>query len=308
MAELTSAQKLGFLRSLIPYGVNKLTDTIGGRLLGIDPKSRARNSAVREAAIKGDRNAMMDVATELALAGMTGGGLYAGPKAAGFKTAQEEGKVFSNLADKMQRFEIDDSAAQIMKNEGDLGEVLQHPELFEQYPFLKDKIRVQVDPNLEAAGSYQKPNWLGMGEYSPGWIKLKEMKPKTLLHEIQHAIQEKEGFASGGNPNIIDYLDVRASKTELINKINSSPELKKSFRNYQDGLISKAEYESHPLLREYNKLEQMTPYDQYYNLAGEIEARDAAARMNMTPAERLATAPYSSENIPLKDWIVNLMR
>jgi hypothetical protein len=42
----------------------------------------------------------------------------------------------------------------------------------------------------------------------------------------------------------------------------------------------------------------------YRLLSGEIEARDVQARQNMTPEQRKATAPYSSENIAKEDAIV----
>jgi hypothetical protein len=45
-------------------------------------------------------------------------------------------------------------------------------------------------------------------------------------------------------------------------------------------------------------------YDLYRQIAGEIEARDVQARMEMTPAERKAKAPYTSENIPRENAIV----
>jgi hypothetical protein len=47
-----------------------------------------------------------------------------------------------------------------------------------------------------------------------------------------------------------------------------------------------------------------TSRDQYMRTAGEIEARDVQARMNFTPAQRAAVAPYSSQNVSEEDAIV----
>jgi len=46
-------------------------------------------------------------------------------------------------------------------------------------------------------------------------------------------------------------------------------------------------------------------YDDYRNLAGEIEARDVQARMDYTAEQRKQIPPYSSENISPNDAIVN---
>jgi uncharacterized protein YifE (UPF0438 family) len=45
-------------------------------------------------------------------------------------------------------------------------------------------------------------------------------------------------------------------------------------------------------------------FETYQKAAGEIEARDVQARQNLTPEQRKATAPYSSENIAEEDAIV----
>lgn len=81
-----------------------------------------------------------------------------------------------------------------------LGEVLDYPELFEAYPVLKG-IRVDLRNELlhGAMGEFFSPenrislSMFALENHSPENIK------SYLLHEAQHAIQEMEGFASGGN-------------------------------------------------------------------------------------------------------------
>jgi hypothetical protein len=79
-----------------------------------------------------------------------------------------------------------------------LPQVLEHKELFEQYPSLRNtRIRVK-DTGEYNKGSYnQSTNLITVNEN----LSTKE-KLSTILHEIQHNIQKIEGFARGGNPDM----------------------------------------------------------------------------------------------------------
>lgn len=78
----------------------------------------------------------------------------------------------------------------------------------------------------------------------------------TALHELQHAVQRREGFETGGMPE----------------------EFGKGFKN-------------RPVDPKTGK--QLTPFQTYENLVGETEARLVEKRMDMTPAERRFVPPYS---------------
>ena len=52
------------------------------------------------------------------------------------------------------------------------------------------------------------------------------------------------------------------------------------------------------------ELESRNSLDEYRRLAGEAEARAVQARMNMTPAERQATPPWASYDVPWNKLIV----
>ena len=41
---------------------------------------------------------------------------------------------------------------------------------------------------------------------------------------------------------------------------------------------------------------EVSAFEQYESLAGEIEARDTQERLDLTPEQREATAPYSSQD------------
>uniref|UniRef100_UPI0040262E1D DNA cytosine methyltransferase n=1 Tax=Candidatus Limisoma sp. TaxID=3076476 RepID=UPI0040262E1D len=79
---------------------------------------------------------------------------------------------------------------------GKFGDVVDAPELFKAYPELKD-VRIETDAVLSDMPSN--------GEYNPRTntitIHSDDLKYQNsiLNHEIQHAIQHIEGFASGGN-------------------------------------------------------------------------------------------------------------
>lgn len=78
-----------------------------------------------------------------------------------------------------------------------LADVLQHDSLYEAYPELRDvKVRLESDTGSKN-GSYDP---------STNTITISEDKPRdsakvgTMLHEIQHAIQQIEGWESGASP------------------------------------------------------------------------------------------------------------
>ena len=80
-----------------------------------------------------------------------------------------------------------------------LGDLLKHDKLFKNYPELKSQI-VVLNAQFDDANT--------LGEYNPktGTHKISEQISdpdairSTLLHEIQHAVQSREGFAPGTSP------------------------------------------------------------------------------------------------------------
>lgn len=202
-----------------------------------------------------------------------------------------------------------------------LDEIVKHDKLFESYQELRNvKVRFGADiGNRE--GTYQN------GEIVlRAGLKLEPEKLKrTLIHEIQHIIQEQEGFARGTNPGYWDEMmqggysrrrndgRIERARKEYRRIFDSAPEefkdkVRKINRARLDGDYNAAEsvideiYDS-----EYADLwsqledaefewrsdrgEEMTALDLYYNTAGEVEARDAEDRLNMTAEERRNRMP-----------------
>ncbi len=99
------------------------------------------------------------------------------------------------------RFEIDDSGMRLRGDAADLsdyttlGELVDAPELFEAYPQLKDVRFVFADLEDGERGYFSSgDNTIVLSE------ELRGAPEDTLVHEIQHAIQDVEGFASGASP------------------------------------------------------------------------------------------------------------
>ena len=189
------------------------------------------------------------------------------------------------------RFEIDDSAAKgqfthLPPSTDRLAEqAISHPSLYQAYPDLSEISQLGLRESKEAGRFTTK--YID-DVYSGGSILAKapdEAGLKSIgLHELQHAVQQQEGFARGGSPNI-----------ELSMLANSA---RAKFRK------------GSPLTEEESQLAKLTPieaarpYDIYRRLAGEAEARLTQARMNMTQAERAASYPPSMFDVPVDQQIV----
>jgi len=84
-----------------------------------------------------------------------------------------------------------------------LNTIIKHDELFKSYPQLKDTKVAFVDNYPYLGGYYPKENFIivNSGKISKdfGNDKAKDRIMSTLLHEIQHNVQDIENFASGTN-------------------------------------------------------------------------------------------------------------
>lgn len=154
--------------------------------------------------------------------------------------------------DKQWRFEIPDQSSvfnqsamppkdytfygkTVQSREGAAGDVITHPELFAAYPDLAKTMVGQTNYGGMQRGIYHPP---GPAPEMIGLEKdlLESGDPRsTMLHELQHAVQQREGFASGSNPqsapsvpnpDIDKYRTAIALDRDLIryNQLHASPE------------------------------------------------------------------------------------
>lgn len=106
-------------------------------------------------------------------------------------------------------------------------DLLEHPELYDNYPNLKGvRVLSQDDSgaNMGLRASYNTSTdniQLGKDLIDPKSATDLSNTESINLHEIQHAIQNREGFASGGNPDgARDHL--RAARSAQLLDTNSS--------------------------------------------------------------------------------------
>lgn len=231
--------------------------------------------------------------------------------------------------DNKWRFEIPDDLDKITftaleKDETcSLGEVYDNPKLYEAYPVLKD-MRVRLSSDLPDDTS---------GRFNLDGITLNQKKLKdspkqvkeTLVHEIQHAIQQEEGFASGGNASTRRQLLKKAKQkiwdmNQEINAIEGGREYvvaqdkafqvmmsadatdesyqtaQQDFERARDALDEATRDHIKTLFNQIQKLQRIvdgTDENVYWKLAGEQEARNTAAR-----AEEITHMGRVPESIP----------
>lgn len=203
-----------------------------------------------------------------------------------------------------------------------LEDVLDHEELFRAYPQLRH-VRVVFDETPKGVlGSFSaEGNQITISE------ELHDAPQDVLIHEIQHAIQNAEGFAKGSNRQYweekltngdeIQSKGFQEAREKLIqfqldeaneevlalrDQLEKAGELDDGFREY-DRIWEEAERrgldkkinEYYDLRENYydqlHKPQRSVPSELYYNTAGEIEARDAANRRPMSSETRKRIKP-----------------
>lgn len=185
----------------------------------------------------------------------------------------------------VKRYEDD-----MLWNGGKLSKAIDAPELFKAYPQLKD-VRIETDAimnDMPSNGEYDsKTNTIT--------IHADELKYMNgiLNHEIQHAIQDIEGFAKGGSPRLV--------RGEVKKRFDEVTKQIKQLRAEGKEDEAKALIEKNRGL--YNAYQKNDDFNSYKSLAGEVEARNVQERMNMTPEERRKTLAESTEDVARKDQI-----
>lgn len=154
---------------------------------------------------------------------------------------------------------------------GPLNSFLDHKAVSAAYP---DAMGVSARMKKGESGAYIPTTGFGEGFDLPS----KNTK-STTLHELQHAIQQREGWARGGSPE-----GMRQEALEMLRRDVASGEI--------------------PTTEQAMAMLPMAQQNAYRRLAGEAEARATQARMNMDMAERLKTFPADSYDVPLDQLIV----
>lgn len=194
----------------------------------------------------------------------------------------KDGKWRYEISDKDMEFERDG----FVKNPKTVGDYVKHEKLFKAYPGLKD-IKVQF---VNRVGNSDVARGVFSAKKDTIFIKKtlpSEQAKKTMLHELQHAIQNDEGFKRGSSFKNGAMLVFN----ELYDAVKDYPR----FQSYQSPAL-KMQYVmamSDVLLgNSHGDLARKA----YYNDHGETEARAAVERMDMTD-EDLRNTPYFNDGI-----------
>ena len=114
------------------------------------------------------------------------------------------------------KYEIDDSKSQFFNQSGarDVGESLTHGQLYSNYPDVSGiPVKTLSDPNAGASYAYKTPSRSEKISLNTnreaGDIK------SSLLHEVQHSIQDRENFAKGGSLQSAPGAKVWANKQTM---------------------------------------------------------------------------------------------
>jgi hypothetical protein len=211
------------------------------------------------------------------------------------------------------RFEIDDSAmgVKIPRNAdaetySAYPKAINHPELFEAYPpMARDRIAfdhrtgdsdILLDVDQRAIGRRKNDTTIGVqGSKMMGQNELQPRKVGTVrgstIHELQHNIQGREGFAAGTSPfglfasGAMDSPEIATLREGLAKLKRGTPEFEALETKVMD-------------------LEFQEAVERYRRSAGEVEARNAQVRRNMNAEERRSQGPWFTQDVPDDQQIV----
>lgn len=183
---------------------------------------------------------------------------------------------------------------------GPASSFLKHGDLGQAYPDVYG-LHTRIDPDELAVGT--KAHYFQGDTHQGEQIVLGE-KPtfsgsrSSLLHEMQHAIQNQEGWARGGNTEEMgNYL---AGLRDENSKLNGIVATSKG----QDKWTAMQQLEANQATLKQLSSSGTSDFELYRRLAGEAEARATQARIPLTAEQRLATFPADSYDVPLDQLIV----
>ena len=227
---------------------------------------------------------------------------------------------------------------------GTIADVIDDPELLSQYakggrkPTVRDMegeieeygsrgifgslgdIAFTVDKNMpEGQGFHREGYFDQFGEMQPETIVISgKSSPAeqraTLLHELQHSIQDREGFAAGGNQK--QFAEEERIKDSFYQRVGLAPpgsdrlqELEQKISDAGQRSMSLQEMSDLERLRVEKQISDRfnadtvgeagarSPYGMYRGLMGEVEARNVETRDRMRPDSLRETPLELSEDV-----------
>ena len=188
--------------------------------------------------------------------------------------------------------------------------------LFEMYPELKDfKVTRGKGKSTNAA------IYTGLGKIEINFSKFKPYMSipsnrekidgilhRVINHEIQHAIQDSEGFAQGVSPNAFR-PDAPIGKLREMEEADGRMVERYNAMSYTEKALGEGVRLKERILenrKEYNALASKYRFgmDGYTRAAGEVEARNTEKRIGMTEEERRASLASETEDVAREDQIL----
>lgn len=251
-----------------------------------------------------------------------------------------------------KKYESDKFGGEKLDNIHTLEAYVDAPELFKAYPELRNVRMTFMDTGGDETASYHHiSSVFGVDKDNVGEIvvntgkvsvntRTNEVK-SAVLHEMQHAIQDMEGFAMGGNTERMksDFLEAKAEWAARAYAHELEETAKALGEDYDQLGVERAlikEYEDMDMsdelpdkdtrIKGFNyfargyadrslddaikrfRLNESTrgdfnPYIEYSRLAGEVEARNVQKRMDMSAEERRASLAAETEDVAREDQI-----
>jgi hypothetical protein len=217
------------------------------------------------------------------------------------------------------RFEINDSGAEYLGGAGAnpqrLDQYLDHPDLQSAYPQIMETSTRELTAKEKSFAN------AGFNPYRNEFIldraPFSDPAKSSTLHEVQHAIQQAEGFAAGSNerlalrdawrelPGVAQAKDnvasVEATSPKGLSRLNPI-----AWVRYDQNLVKALEAES-AAMRKYAGPGLRDIASAYERSAGEVESRTVQKRMNMTPRQRQARPPWLDDDVPAHRQIVRAL-
>jgi len=240
------------------------------------------------------------------------------------------------------RFEIDDSQSKLgdkaleefWNNKGTSGRsagILHHKPLYEAYPEMRENTTA-LREQFPSGGSWDRQEKI---IYADGSTPSEGRS--VILHEGQHAVQDAEGFASGGSLNTFTQQkeaelarDALFWRREVAAKRKEMPQAdwiavenavvhdyqkndmmdwlpSREARDLANDRLGNPDAQLDELVKVYGldqSVSTKSPREMYRRLAGETEARNVQTRRDFTPEERRARPPWTTQDVPDEQQIV----
>jgi len=237
------------------------------------------------------------------------------------------GQWFYEIPDdrmRMRTLPTDYATGEKIGRESTFGNEVDHPYLLEAHPDLEN-MRFEHGLLRGRQGYYVRPSATEIERIAVGT----EGPRSVTIHEIQHALQQRENLPRGGNPKdpvligaarnlserantIIENLQEQRGVfvEDLIDRYKINPKNTAEIANaykYGNDLWARQNPEKNAALQQaYLDMEVRGPTAAYMNLAGEIEARISDASRDMTHRQRLENPPWrrSSGSVPYSSRII----